>query len=206
MRMNSDSFQFSKAVLVISNNFVSNLWQKIDFICILTSLMYQDQYKTVNTYAVFLWLVQGSSRWNTTHAYHSSLLCLVFSEVTNAGFRLACRLPHCRFDDDICSTAYKAPLAAEEWPSGKQRLANISITLPLCPSWQIADSLILFNSGAMPLSDKAKVAWPLRATILKQQAMITRHSGKAVSSKLVWNQHNCSEHAQLDVMPWTCQL
>ena len=32
--------------------------------------------------------------------------------VTNAGFRLTCRLPHCRFDDDICTTA-QAPLAAE---------------------------------------------------------------------------------------------
>ena len=29
-----------------------------------------------------------------------------------AGFRLTCRLPHCRFDDDICTTA-QAPLAAE---------------------------------------------------------------------------------------------
>ena len=29
-----------------------------------------------------------------------------------AGFRLTCRLPHCRFGDDICSTA-QAPLAAE---------------------------------------------------------------------------------------------
>ena len=49
----------------------------------------------------------------------------------NAGFRLTCRLPHCRFDDDICSTA-QAPLAAEGWPSSKQRQANRSITLPLC--------------------------------------------------------------------------
>ena len=31
---------------------------------------------------------------------------------SNAGFRLTCRLPHCRFDDDICSTA-QAPRAAE---------------------------------------------------------------------------------------------
>ena len=29
-----------------------------------------------------------------------------------AGFRLTCRLPHCRFDDDISSTA-QASLAAE---------------------------------------------------------------------------------------------
>ena len=109
----------------------------------------------------------------------------------NAGFRLTCRLPHCRFDDDICSTA-QAPLAAEEWPSGKQRQANRSITLPLCPPRQIADSWILFNSGAMPLGDKAKAALPLRAATLKQQAMITRHSGKAASNKLVWSQHNTS--------------
>ena len=105
-----------------------------------------------------------------------------------AGFRLTCRLPHCRFDDDICSTA-QAPLAAEGWPSGKQCQANRSITLPLCPPRQIADSWILFNSGAMPLGDKAKAALPLRAATLKQKAMITRHSGKAASGKLVWNQH-----------------
>ena len=98
--------------------------------------------------------------------------------IINAGFRLTCRLPHCRFDDDICSTA-QAPLAAEGWPSDKQRQANGSITLPLCPPRQIADSWILFNSGAMPLGDKAKAALPLGAATLKQQTMITRHSGKA---------------------------
>ena len=41
----------------------------------------------------------------------------------------------------------------------------------------------------MPLGDKAKAALPLRAATLKQQAMITRQSGKAASGKLVWNQH-----------------
>ena len=41
----------------------------------------------------------------------------------------------------------------------------------------------------MPLGDKAKAALPLRAATLKQQAMITRQSGKAASDKLVWNQH-----------------
>ena len=108
----------------------------------------------------------------------------------NAGFRLTCRLPHCCFDDDICSTA-QASLAAEGWPSGKQRQTNRSITLPLCPPRQIADSRILFNSGAMSLGDgdKAKAALPLRAATLKQQAMITRHSDNAASGKLVWNQH-----------------
>ena len=107
---------------------------------------------------------------------------------TYAAFRLACRSPLCRFDDDTSSTA-QASRAAEGWPSGKERLANRSIILPLCPPRQIADSWILFNSGPMPLGDKAKASLPLRAATLKQQAMITRHSGKAASGKLVWNQH-----------------
>ena len=45
----------------------------------------------------------------------NQLVILIKFEImhwTNAGFRLTCRLPHCRFDDDICSTA-QAPLAAE---------------------------------------------------------------------------------------------
>ena len=136
----------------------------------------------VESEALFLWKCpEGYSPWN----YYFLVKDMLDSySNANAGFRLACRLPHCRFDDDdICTTA-QAPLAAEGWPSGKQRQANRSITLPLCPPRQIADSWILFNSGAMPLGDKVKAALPLRAATLKQQAMITRHSGK-----LVWNQH-----------------
>ena len=111
------------------------------------------------------------------------------AERSNAAFRLACHSPHCRFDGDFCTTA-QAPLATEGRPiSGKQRLANKSITPPLCPRRQTADSWILFNSGAMPFGDKAKAACPLRAVTLKQQAMIMRRSGKAASGKLVWNQH-----------------
>ena len=44
-----------------------------------------------------------------------------------------------RIDVDICSTA-QAPLAAEGRPNGKQHQANQSISLPLCPQWQIANS------------------------------------------------------------------
>ena len=54
---------------------------------------------------------------------------------TYAAFRLTCRLPHCRFDDDICTTA-QAPLAAEGWPSGKQR--------------QAASSQLIDNLAALP--------------------------------------------------------
>ena len=101
-----------------------------------------------------------------------SLLQSLSCKVTTcyAGFRLTCRLPHCRFHDDISSTA-QAPLAAEGWPSGKQRQANRSITLPLCPPRQIADSWILFNSGAIAARWKAKAALPPRAATLKHQAM-----------------------------------
>ena len=121
---------------------------------------------------------------STDYAWH-----LTWSKIKcYAGFRLTCPLPHCRFDDDISSTA-QASLAAEGWPSGKQRQANRSITLPLCPPRQIADSWILFNSGAIAARWKAKAVLPLRAATLKQQAMITQRSGKAASGKLVWNQH-----------------
>ena len=34
------------------------------------------------------------------------------SSLTYAAFRLTCRLPHCCFDDGICTTVH-APLAAE---------------------------------------------------------------------------------------------
>ena len=127
--------------------------------------------------------------WCTILWFIVSMINSSFFEVeVNAGFRLTCRLPHCRFDDDISSTA-QASLAAEGWPSGKQRQANRSITLPLCPPRQITDSWILFNSGAIAARWKDKAALPLRAATLKQQAMITRRSGKAASGKLVWNQH-----------------
>ena len=58
------------------------------------------------------------------------------------------------------------------------------VALPLRAA-TLKQQAILFNSGAMLLGDKAKVALPLRAATLKQQAMITRHSGKAASGKLV---------------------
>ena len=57
----------------------------------------------------------------------------------NAAFRLACCSLHCRYDGDFCTTA-QAPLAAERRPKGKQCLASKSITPPLCPQQQTADS------------------------------------------------------------------
>ena len=103
-----------------------------------------------------------------------------------AAFRLACRLPHCRFDGNFCANA-QAPLATEERPSGEQRQANQLITSPLCPQRQTADSSLLFNLRAMSLGGKAKAAWLLRSASLKWQAVIRRCSGNAMSGRLIWN-------------------
>ena len=58
------------------------------------------------------------------------------------------------------SAIAQALFDAQGWPSGKQRLANKSITFPLWPQQQIADSWILFNLGATPLYDDPIAAVP----------------------------------------------
>ena len=131
-----------------------------------------------------LWFSPGTSKYNWHIKTNPSLTgwTLTIYCTTIAGSRLACRLPHCRFDDDdICSTV-QAPLAAEGWPSGKRCLANRSITLSLCPPWQTADSWILFNSGAMSVKKpKQRACWELqlwnskrwsRGVAAKQQASL----------------------------------
>ena len=97
--------------------------------------------------------------------------CYISSSDLYAAFWLACRSWHCRFDGDVCTTV-QAPLAAEGRPSSEQHQANQSITSLLCPQRQTADSWLLFNLRAMPLSEMAWVAWPLRAATLKQPTVI----------------------------------
>ena len=53
------------------------------------------------------------------------------------------------------------PLNAQEWPSGKQRLANKLLTLSLCLQQQIANSWTLFNLGVTPLCYTPIAAMPL---------------------------------------------
>ena len=101
---------------------------------------------------------------------HKTLEARCIIKVPYAAFRLSYCWLFCCFDGDICTTA-QAPLPLKKRPSG--------------PKWQTIDNLILFNFGAMLLSDKAKVAWPLRAVTLKWQAMITLGSGNAAKSKVV---------------------
>ena len=111
---------------------------------------------------------------------------------TNNAFRVRLAAPRC-FDDD---TTAQAPLAAEGWRSGKQDLANRSITLPLCSPRQIAYRWLQFNSGAMPLSDKLS-----KSGVAAESCITVNHEtssgghatyGKAASSKLIWNQHKSS--------------
>ena len=78
----------------------------------------------------------------------------------NAGFRLTCRLPHCRFDDDICSTA-QASLAAEGSPSGKQRQANYrSITLLTAADRKQLNSIQLWSDCRSVKSQSGVAAEP----------------------------------------------
>ena len=74
----------------------------------------------------FLWCFYSDWRekWSTwgavlqqfpLHATSSAVTDVTFSQKNQqlyAAFRLAYHLPHCRFDDDICTTA-QAPLATE---------------------------------------------------------------------------------------------
>ena len=144
----------------------------------------------------------GTSKWHweyTCRSYHMlnfKVMNLTVNMVTpirvatvypTTAFKLACRSPHCHFDSDFCTPA-QASLATEERPSGEQRQANQSITSPLCPQRQIADTWLLFNLRATSLDEKATAAWPMRAATLKWQAVIRRCSGNVVSSRLVWSQ------------------
>ena len=70
-------------------------------------------------------VIQGKQYWLVI--YSSPAFASLKSFIANAAVILACCLPLFRFDDDICVTA-QAQLAAERWPSGKQRLANKLIT------------------------------------------------------------------------------
>ena len=119
--------------------------------------------------------------------------------LTYAASRLGCRLLHCHFDDDICTTV-QAPLSS----SGKQRLANHSIISPLCSKQQTADGQILFNFEAMQLRGKAKAAWLLRAVTLKTasgkhavQRQSTKWQASLKPALLLWIQADLLE-LQLD--------
>ena len=73
---------------------------------------------------------------------------------SNAAFRLACRLPHCCFDGDICTTV-QAPLATEGRPSGKQHLAIKSVTPAFAHSGRL-QTVDFYSTLERCSSDKAK--------------------------------------------------
>ena len=139
---------------------------------------------------------QASTPLVSEYFFGTNTLPIVLKKAwCNAAFRLACRSPLCCFDGDICTTV-QTLLAAQGWPSGKQRLANKSITLPLCPQWQIAYSWLQFSLGATPLCDE-----PLRqhrsVLTMKLQAVFTKQSGNAASGRLVWKQYKCDKSSVL---------
>ena len=130
------------------------------------------------------------TNYQTERSYGKNLfslnvLCCFQTSLSLAAFKL----PLC-LDGNDCTTA-QTSLAAQGWPSVKQRLANKSMTLPLCPQRRIAYNWLQFNTEAMPLCDE-----PLRqhssVLTMKLQAAFAEQSGNAASSKLVWKQHYLS--------------
>ena len=110
------------------------------------------------------------------------------TNITNAGFRLACRLPLCRY-------AAWSSLAVSE--------LQLSAATPL---WlfterQSLQSWIEFNclrSAAVGKAARLSIYWldaacrlviPLRQVALAQLNKYHHQSGNAASGKLVWNQH-----------------
>ena len=106
----------------------------------------------------------------------------------NAGFRLACRLPLCRY-------AAWSSLAVSE--------LQLSAATPLWLYHRVASlpSWIEFNclrSAAVGKAARLSIYWldaacrlviPLRQVALAQLNKYHHQSGNAASSKLVWNQH-----------------
>ena len=74
----------------------------------------------------------------------------------NAAFKLASHLPHCHFDDNVCTTV-QAPLATEVRPNDKYAVSNQSITSLLCPNHPV-DYYLTWKGCRSALGDKAKAA------------------------------------------------
>ena len=95
----------------------------------------------------------------------TTLICEALMYHTYAGFRLACRIAA------LIVIFVQNPFAGRGII--QQRLANKSITPPLCPPRQIADSWLQFNldSDAAQWKPKRRGRW--RDVSLKQQAVIS---------------------------------
>ena len=107
-------------------------------------------------------------------------------------FRLACH-----FDGDVCTTG-QSPLATHGWPSGKQRLANNLITLPLGHRGRY--SWLQFNLGETPLCIE-----PLqqhRSVFCETASGVCR--ANAASGRLVWNSVYMMTLTSSSVQPLTC--
>ena len=111
------------------------------------------------------------------------------SQTSNAGFRLTCRLPHCRYAawSSLAVSELQLSAATPLWLY--HRAASL-------PSW------IEFNclrSAAVGKAARLSIYWfdaacrlviPLRQVALAQLNKYHHQSGNAASGKLVWNQHN----------------
>ena len=119
--------------------------------------------------------------------YYTSSSC-AHCPATYAGFRLTCRLPHCRFAawSSLAVSELQLSAATPLWLY--HRAASL-------PSW------IEFNclrSAAVGKAARLSINWldaacrlviPLRQVALAQLYKYHHQSGNAASGKLVWKQH-----------------
>ena len=96
--------------------------------------------------------------------------------------QIACRLPHCRFEDDICKTV-KAPLARKGRPSSKHSVDNLATLLKAADRRQL--NPMQLGSNAAQWKSQMKATLPPRVATSKPQAMIMQRRGKMLSRKLV---------------------
>ena len=110
------------------------------------------------------------------------------SASSNAGFRLACRLPLCRYAawSSLAVSELQLSAATPLW------LYHRAASLPSCIEFNCLRSAAVGKAARLSiywLDAACRLVIPLRQVALAQLDKYHHQSGNAASGKLVWNQH-----------------
>ena len=105
-----------------------------------------------------------------------------------AGFRLTCRLPHCRYAawSSLAVSELQLSAATPLW------LYHRAASLPSCIEFNCLRSAAVGKAARLSiywLDAACRLVIPLRQVALAQLDKYHHQSGNAASGKLVWNQH-----------------
>ena len=105
-----------------------------------------------------------------------------------AGFRLTCRLPHCRYAawSSLAVSELQLSAATPLW------LYHRAASLPSCIEFNCLRSAAVGKAARLSiywLDAACRLVIPLRQVALAQLNKYHHQSGNAASGKLVWNQH-----------------